>query len=83
MEVQLIQIWEEQLGVAPIGATQGFFELGGNSLLALRLFSRVNRRFGCDLPVATLFAGASVRQMAVAILQDGGGLAHVRLRQSV
>ncbi|HLL46364.1 MAG TPA: amino acid adenylation domain-containing protein, partial [Longimicrobiaceae bacterium] len=68
VEVQLIEIWEELLGVRPIGPTQSFFELGGNSLLALRLFSRVNRMFGCDLPVATLFAGASVRQMAVAIL---------------
>ncbi len=68
VEVQLIHIWEELLGVRPIGPTQSFFQLGGNSLLALRLLSRVNRRFGCDLPVATLFAGASVRQMAVAIL---------------
>jgi thioesterase domain-containing protein len=68
VEVQLIQIWEELLGVRPIGPTQSFFELGGNSLLALRLLSRVNGRFGCDLPVATLFAGASVRQMAASIL---------------
>jgi thioesterase domain-containing protein/acyl carrier protein len=70
VEVQLIQIWEELLGVRPIGATQSFFDLGGTSLVALRLFSRVNGRFGCDLPVATLFAGATVRQMADAILAE-------------
>ncbi|HEY7767045.1 amino acid adenylation domain-containing protein, partial [Longimicrobium sp.] len=75
VEVQLIQIWEELLGVRAIGATQSFFDLGGNSLLALRLFSRVNRRFGCDLPVATLFAGATVRQMAAAILAQDASAA--------
>ena len=53
-----------------IGATQSFFDLGGNSLLALRLFTRVNRMLGCDLPVATLFAGATVRHMAEAIAEQ-------------
>ncbi len=67
LEVQLIQIWEEQLGIEGIGPTQSFFELGGNSLLALRLFAQINRRLSCDLPVATLFTGATVRQMAGAI----------------
>ena len=67
LEVQLIQIWEEELGVEGIGPTQSFFELGGNSLLALRLFSRVNEVLDCDLPVSTLFTGATVRAMAEAV----------------
>jgi amino acid adenylation domain-containing protein len=72
LEVQLIQLWEELLGAPGIGPTQDFFELGGNSLLALRLFSRINRRLECDLPVSTLFAGATVRQMADAIRDQKG-----------
>jgi thioesterase domain-containing protein len=71
-EAQLIAIWEGLLGTAGIGATQNFFDLGGNSLLALRLLSQVNRRMGCDLPVAALFAGATVRQMARAIHEEQG-----------
>ena len=68
VEAQLLQVWEEVLGVETIGTTQNFFdELGGNSILALRLFAQVNRRLRCDLPVAVLFAGATVRQMAAAI----------------
>jgi amino acid adenylation domain-containing protein len=67
LEVQLIQVWEEVLGVEMIGATQSFFELGGSSLLALPLFERINRLLGCDLPVSTLFAGATVRHLAEAI----------------
>ncbi|MDB4951818.1 MAG: Malonyl CoA-acyl carrier protein transacylase [Gemmatimonadetes bacterium] len=69
-EVQLIQLWEGLLGVAGITPTQGFFDLGGDSFLALHLFARVNRAFGCDLPVATLFAGGTVRHMADAILEQ-------------
>ncbi|HET7228583.1 MAG TPA: amino acid adenylation domain-containing protein [Longimicrobium sp.] len=67
LEVQLIQLWEALLGVRGIGPTQGFFELGGNSLLALRLFAEVRRRLGCDLPVSTLFERATVRAMADAV----------------
>ncbi|HST59371.1 MAG TPA: amino acid adenylation domain-containing protein [Longimicrobium sp.] len=67
LEVELIGMWEALLGVEGIGPGQSFFELGGNSLLALRLFAQVNRRMQCELPLATLFAGATVRRMAEAI----------------
>ena len=70
LEVQLIQLWEEVLGVEMIGATQNFFDLGGSSLLALPLFARINRLLRCDLPVSTLFEGATVRQMAEAIREQ-------------
>jgi amino acid adenylation domain-containing protein len=66
-EVRLIQLWEALLGVHGITPTSDFFALGGDSFLALHLFAQVNRAFECDLPVATLFAGATVRHMAAAI----------------
>jgi amino acid adenylation domain-containing protein len=68
VEAELVRVWEELLGVEGVGPTRGWFDLGGNSLLALRLFTRVNRQLGCDLPVSTLFTGATVRHMADAIL---------------
>ncbi|HVH12218.1 MAG TPA: amino acid adenylation domain-containing protein [Longimicrobium sp.] len=70
LEVRLIQLWEQVLGVEGIGATQDFFSAGGNSLLALRLFTRVNRALECDLPLSTLLSGATVRQMAAAIARQ-------------
>ena len=70
LEVQLIQLWEEVLGMEMIGAAQNFFELGGSSLLALPLFAKINRLLRCDLPVSTLFAGATVRQMAEVIREQ-------------
>jgi len=67
VEARLLEIWEELLGVEGLAPTRGFFELGGNSLLALRLVAQVNKRLGSRLQVATLFAGATVRHMAAAI----------------
>lgn len=68
VEARLAALWEELLGVREVGPGQSWFDLGGNSLLALRLFTRASRQFGCDLPVATLFTGATVRAMADAVL---------------
>jgi amino acid adenylation domain-containing protein len=70
VEVQLIHIWEQLLGVPLIGPTQDFFELGGNSLLALHLFAQIKRKLQCTLPLGILVTGATVRQMAAAIRQQ-------------
>nr|WP_276510167.1 non-ribosomal peptide synthetase [Longimicrobium terrae] len=70
VEAQVLQIWEEVLEVDDIAPTQNFFELGGNSFLALRLVALVNRRLGGDLPLATLFAGGTVRHMAETLEQQ-------------
>ncbi|MBV9110121.1 MAG: hypothetical protein JO306_11990 [Gemmatimonadetes bacterium] len=70
LETKLIEIWEDVLEMDGIGPTQSFFELGGNSILALRLVAQVNRRVGSSLAVATLFSGATVRHMADAVEQQ-------------
>ena len=64
---QLVQIWEELLGVQPIGITDDFFEVGGDSLLAVRLFERMAQVCGKKLPLSTLFAGATIEQLARAL----------------
>ena len=64
---QLAQIWEELLGVRPIGIGDNFFYVGGHSLLAARLVGRIEQVFGKRLPLATLFAGPTIEQMAKAL----------------
>jgi len=64
---QLAQIWEELLDVRPIGIGDNFFYLGGHSLLAARLVGRIEQVFGKRLPLATLFAGPTIEQMAQAL----------------
>jgi amino acid adenylation domain-containing protein len=63
VELQVIQIWEEMLGV-PVGAEDDFFELGGHSLLALRLVARLEEVFAQRLPVAVLLRGSTPRVLA-------------------
>jgi thioesterase domain-containing protein/aryl carrier-like protein len=64
MELQLLHLWEEVLGVQGIGATDDFFELGGNSLLSVRLLALVSRQLGHRLPVSTLVESPTIEQMA-------------------
>ncbi|HKR15457.1 MAG TPA: amino acid adenylation domain-containing protein [Pyrinomonadaceae bacterium] len=69
MELQLAEMWEEILNVHPIGLTDNFFDLGGHSILGLRLMARIQKQFDLDLPLATLFEGGTVEHLASIIRQ--------------
>jgi amino acid adenylation domain-containing protein len=64
VERKLAAAWEEVLGIHPIGVKTSFFDLGGRSLLAARLFMKISRGFGKDLPLATLFHAPTIEQLA-------------------
>jgi amino acid adenylation domain-containing protein len=70
LEAQLAQIWEELLGVRPVGTRDNFFDLGGDSLLAVRMLHAIEREVGRRLPLSTLFAGATIEHLAQALLQQ-------------
>jgi len=63
-EEKVAAIWAEILGVRRIGATAPFFAVGGDSLRAMRVISRVNEAFGHDLTVAAFFKNPTVRGVA-------------------
>ena len=63
-ETRLAQLWEDVLGIKPIGVTTSFFDLGGRSLLAARMFMKITEEFGKDLPISTLFRASTVEQLA-------------------
>jgi len=71
LELKLTRIWERVLKVSPIGVNENFFELGGHSLLAVKLFVEVEKSFGKNLPLATLFQAPTVAQLA-RVLRDEG-----------
>ena len=50
-------MWEKLLGVRHVGAHDNYFELGGNSILAVRLFSQIEDAFNVRLPLCTLSRG--------------------------
>jgi len=70
LELQLAQIWEQVLDVRPIGVRDNFFDLGGHSLLAVRLLASIENRLGKKLPLATVFQGATVEQLADILRHD-------------
>ena len=67
VEQGLAALWEELLAVRPIGIHDNFFDLGGHSLLAVRLTVRMRERLGHALPLATLFQGPTIEQLARAL----------------
>ncbi len=69
VEAKLAELWEEVLG-RPVGVTEDFFELGGNSLLALRIMARVGEAFGRDLPLSVFFRGATIEEMAPVLRRE-------------
>ena len=60
-------IWSELLEQGDIGPEDDFFELGGDSLLAVWLMEEISERTGRDLPLSLLLEGATIRHLASAL----------------
>ncbi len=58
--------------MAEVGAEDSFFDLGGHSLIAVRLFAQVRKLFGVDLPISALFEAPTIRASARLIEARGG-----------
>ena len=67
IERELAGIWGALLGVAEIGVHDDFFELGGQSLIAVRVFHRIGKRYGVELPLATLFEAPTIADCAALV----------------
>ncbi|MEM8718413.1 MAG: amino acid adenylation domain-containing protein [Cyanobacteria bacterium P01_G01_bin.39] len=70
LESHLTEIWSEVLGIQPIGVKDNFFDLGGNSLQAVSLFAQIEKQFGKNLPLATLFQSGTVAEIAQIIRSE-------------
>jgi acyl transferase domain-containing protein/acyl carrier protein len=60
----VVKIWQELLGIKELGIHDNFFDLGGNSLIGLKVISRLKRELGIDIPVVALFEGPTVSALA-------------------
>lgn len=70
IERQLALLWGELLAQPPeFGRRQGFFELGGDSLLATRLLKRIGETFAVELPLRLIFSAPALEDMAENIQQ--------------
>jgi len=69
---QLARIWQELLGVESVGVDQNYFDLGGDSSLAVQLFARIEKLFRVKLPLATLFDAPTIEELARVVQQEAG-----------
>ena len=72
VEKRLAAIWAEVLQLKRIGVNDNFFDLGGHSLAAARVISRVIQAFRWELPVHAMFDAPTVAEMAAVITAKQG-----------
>jgi acyl-coenzyme A synthetase/AMP-(fatty) acid ligase/acyl carrier protein len=70
LEEILAGIWEEVLQAGPIGVHTSFFAVGGHSLKAVQVLSKVRASFGVELPVRSLFEAPTVAGLAVTVVKE-------------
>lgn len=66
-EGQLAQIWQELMGIRPIGVFDSFIQLGGHSLLATQIISRARELFQIDIPLNEIFEEPTIAYIAAYI----------------
>ena len=71
LEQMLANVWEDVLGVRPIGMQDDFFALGGHSLLAVRLFAEIAKATGRQLPLTTIFRTPTIERLAETLRHEG------------
>ncbi|WP_104491339.1 type I polyketide synthase [Paracoccus denitrificans] len=72
IQAELAAIWSELLGIAQVGAADSFFDLGGHSLIAVRMFGQLRKKFGVDLPISTLFEAPTIAELAALVEERTG-----------
>jgi amino acid adenylation domain-containing protein len=63
-EEKILQVWKAILKTDAIGVTDNFFDLGGHSLMAVRLLEEIKKVTGVEIPLTALFQGATVEHLS-------------------
>ncbi|WP_414572309.1 amino acid adenylation domain-containing protein [Nostoc sp. CCY 9925] len=74
LELHLTQIWQNILNINTVGVKDNFFEMGGHSLLAVRLMAQIQQQFAANLPLATLLQNPTIEQIAEILRQKTNSL---------
>jgi acyl carrier protein len=73
IEQQLFSIWKETLNLQYLGHDDGFFDIGGNSLLALRVVAKMQEAFGVRVELRDFFNAPRIRDIARLIAMSRSG----------
>lgn len=69
LERTIVAIWKELLGVDHVSPDENFFDLGGTSLIALRMLSRMEQIFDQKLPLS-IFKAPTIRQLVSHLMEE-------------
>ncbi|WP_291101821.1 type I polyketide synthase [Hydrogenophaga sp.] len=72
VERTLVGFWEELLGVDQVGVQDSFFDLGGHSLIAVRLFAMIKKAYRVEFPISVLFEAPTIALCAAMIRERIG-----------
>jgi acyl transferase domain-containing protein len=64
VEKTIATIWQSTFGIEGLGANDNFFDLSGNSLLAIQIVTRVSAAFEIELTIASLLEAPTIAEMA-------------------
>jgi thioesterase domain-containing protein len=64
VEQAIVEIWQKLLGIKQIGIHDNYFDLGGTSVLAVRMFAQIEKIMGKKLPLSVLINAPTVEQLA-------------------
>lgn len=67
VELDLVEIWEQLLGIKYVSTTESFFHLGGKSLLSLKMFTLIEQKIGVKLPPTALLESPTIQRLALVI----------------
>lgn len=81
LEKTLVAIWSEELGIDVIGVNDDFYELGGHSLTAARIISKINSQLNKDVTLNDLYRAKTIKQLVPVI--KAGVLKNNDLNQSI
>ncbi|QXV64196.1 amino acid adenylation domain-containing protein [Mucilaginibacter sp. 21P] len=73
-EKLVADIWEELMGLEKVSAFDNFFQLGGRSLIAVKIMARLEKETGKRLPLATLFEYSTVEKLAARLEIDASAI---------
>ena len=73
VEERLIRMWEELLGIEGIGIRDNFFRVGGHSLMATQVVSRIREEYGIEIGLREMFEGPTVGELGERIEEGRRG----------
>jgi len=72
VEAALAELWGKLLGIEGVGIHDSFFDLGGHSLIAVRLFNEISNKYDIDLPMSVLMQSPTIAALAQLIHDETG-----------